>query len=527
MPLNVTSAKLALPLPANALVRDFTVRVQADSAGWMQLGAIGQVRVRDASSGQVQRTTVVVDFGIPLTVAAVQVPEGSTFKLRGVWRWRGDSFELKPALWATTDTSGTGGEASVSFAEISTQRLQLELAGALTQQQAEALTAQLPVLPEDLELRINGGPPVWSYPEPVRGGTDGWIATGSGATQVTYKDVSLKEAVEPLVGNPDSAANVSLLLELRARVPGRLSLVAGAINWDLLYRVPLQPDGRLTFDAEGAQELPLGPAAKLLREVRLSVVATLPKERAVPAVGPALVPQVELVLDAGRSACVRLPEDVLAELTALRLPLRAAGGEAEVRAQLLAPVGGSGAEAGEPGSPLEGLSVTNPVTLEPLAAGSTSEGWTLLPFDKPVALKGAVWVSLRVTRGTVRWSLGAFAHQADAYPVRRGAPTGPWVPLPSAVTTAQVNGQTVTVGGRLHAIGHAPKEHPLAPVQLQVAYPSASPLPDPVEVTPTAKGVAVKLQVSGSVPAQNARLRVVSRTTGTVTVQDLVTVVAK
>src|SRR3712207_4118179 len=95
MPLNVTSAKLALTVPANALVRDFTVRVQADSAGWMQLGAIGQVRVRDTSTGQIQRTTVVVDFGIPLTVAAVQVPDGSTFKLRSAWKWQGDSFDLQ------------------------------------------------------------------------------------------------------------------------------------------------------------------------------------------------------------------------------------------------------------------------------------------------------------------------------------------------------------------------------------------------------------------------------------------------
>ena len=282
------------------------------------------------------------------------------------------------------------------------------------------------------------------------------------------------------------------------------------------------------FDAEGEQDIPFDPLPeqKKLKEVRLTVVANPPKERAEPAVGPPAVSQVELVLDSGRSACVRFPEGKLAELTALRLPLLAQAGGAEVRAQLLASVpdenGGD-----EPGAPLDGLSATKPVTLDAPAEGDTTEGWTLLSFDKPVALKGAVWVSLQVSRGKVRWSLGQFDASDAPYPVRRGAPTGPWVPLPEAVT------QLGNVGGRLHAIGHAPKATPLAPLQFQAVRPGIA-LPAgsvPLDVNPSAKGVGVTVtpQPAGGldVQAKTVALRVTSRSTGTVTVQDLVTVVSK
>jgi hypothetical protein len=150
-----------------------------------------------------------------------------------------------------------------------------------------------------------------------------------------------------------------------------------------------------------------------------------------------------------------------------------------------------------------------------------------LSFDKPVALKGAVWGSLQVTRGKVSWSLGQFDAGDVPYPVRRGAPTGPWVPLPEAVT------HLGNVGGRLHAIGHAPKATPLAPLQLQAVCPGTA-LPAgsvPLDVSPSAKGVGVTVtpQPAGGLDVQGkaVALRVTSRSTGTVTVQDLVTVVSK
>jgi len=541
MPLNVASAPLSLSFPANTLVREFKVKVQADAAGSQMLNQVGQVRTQPSSvavSGQLVGTAVVVDFGIPITVSGAAVPSGAAFKIRGIYRWQGDSFDTNRNLVPTTAPDGV---ASASFPEVSSTRLQLELVGtaAVPQAAAETVTLTLPALPADLEIRINSGPAVWRYPGPRGGPSDFWNPVVIAEGTFTEKVVDLTEEVAALLGNPDSAAPVKLALEVRSRIPGRLRLFLGSAKFDLLERVPVQPDANLVFDMEGAQLLPLvvGSTARTLKEVWLTVVSSPPKERAEPAVGPRAVSEAVLVLDSGRSACVRLPGAILSELTGLRLPLHPQGGSAEVRAQLLASTDDT-PEADEPGPPLEGASATLPVTLDPAAQGALSDaaspdGWTLLPFDKPVPVKdAAVWASLQVARGTVRWSLGKFAAEETPYPVRRGPPTGPWLPLPAAVMSLG------SVGGRLHAIGHVAKDAPpLAPVQLQLAYPAptspplpgGTPAPPPqplVDVTPTTKGVEVKLWVTDTrADAQLSQLRVVSRTEGMVTIQDLIRVV--
>ena len=335
MPVTIDSATLTQTFPANALAHELTVLVRADAAGYMKLNEVGQVRATaSAVAGNSTYTSVVVDFGKPLTTGGAKVPAGVGL-IRFVYKWRGDSFDTTTPVYSSPTTAGV---AEASFPEVSSQRLQIELIGTVTQANAELVQVLLPSLPADLEVHVNDGPVAWRYPGP-RGapGVDGWESSANG----TQKEVDLTAAIEPLLGDPDSATPVTVTVELRARTPGKLSVAGGTSDYDLLQKVPVTPDPDLDFEMEGDQSLllnlPGGPATNL-KEVWLTVAAAPPKERAVPAVGPDRVNEVELVLDSGRSACVRFPADVLADLTALRLPLHALDGSAEVRAQLLSPI---------------------------------------------------------------------------------------------------------------------------------------------------------------------------------------------
>ena len=477
-------------------------------------------------------TSAVIDFGQPLTTSSVEAVSGNTnTNVKAIYRWLGDKFDTANPVF--TPTSPATSAATANFAEVASARLQVELVGTtaqVSQAMAEAMKVKLPALPADLELRINGGPVVWSYPGP-RGepGTDGWVTAGP----FTQKEVDLTEFVAPLVGVAGSTTNTTLTIELKARIPGKLGVVLSVADYDLVDKVPVLPDPNIVFPTEGAQLYTLsvpGGNNTALKELWVTVTGSPPKERAVPSVGPPAIQEVELVLDSNRSACVRFPDNLLADLTALRLPAARPGRQRGGARP--APGAGGRQPPGqdEPGPPLEGQSATQPVQLEPppTVAGrpvpppNTPDAWTLLPFDKPVSLKTPVWVSLQVIRGTVRWSLASGgAGDGLPYQVRRGSPTGPWLPLPGAVTALP------GVGGRLHAIGHRPKESPLAPLQLQIIGSGyEGPLTD---VTPTAKGVTVKLTVAApNVSPQNAAIYFINRTPEmSVTVTSMIRVIAK
>jgi hypothetical protein len=530
MPLNIASATYTYTFPGNALVRSFKVWARAGAAGSMKVTDLGQVRSQPSAlpSGS-SNTSVVVDFGAPLTVGGAATITGKSYKIVAVYKWQGNGFDVDHPAYLNAQ-----GASTIAFPDVSTSRLQLELQGTVTDADAQATTVQLPSVPADLEVHVNDGPAVWRYPGP-RGadGVDGWAKVGADAAY-TQHEVDLTAAVAPLVGDPDKMGKaVSVTVELRARVGGKLEVALEEADYDLLERVPVVPEPDLVFEQEGDQTLYLqvpNGAATALKEVWVTLAATPSKERAVPAVGPQRVTQVALLLDSGRSATARFPEDALGELTALRLPLSALDGTAEVRAQLLSPVGTIPND--EPGPPMEGAAATKPVQLEPPpapprglvnGAASNPDEWVLLPFDKPVSFKGPVWIQLQVTRGLVRWSLGVFDEsEGQPFPVRRGSPTGPWLPLPQAVTSI------AGVGGRLHAIGHAPKASPIAPLQLQIQATSGSYAGEVVPVTPGTKSVTVKLLVnaSGVVP-DTSWLRVISRAAATVTVSSLLRVVTK
>ncbi|HWK89829.1 MAG TPA: hypothetical protein VNP72_07530, partial [Longimicrobium sp.] len=309
-------------------------------------------------------------------------------------------------------------------------------------------------------------------------------------------------------------------LQLISRTPGRLDLAEPAGGRSVSHLARVRPGGKdahdVEFEAEGEQTVPLPVPAwvEKVERVDLALSGVFPPERADPATGPpaagsltyqtTVVPGgAELVLDADRAACARLPlgADKLEELTAMRVRLRAEAGGAEVRVVLLA----NQPATSEPGEPVEG-GASAPVTLEP-----GGEEWTTFAFPRAVELdpQDRPWAAVVVGRGRVAWPLAA----ADA-PLRRGAPIGPWQPLPAIASAG--------VGGALRVVGLAPRDRPLPPLTLEVVGSAVK-----VEATPTARPAPVAWAAASAgdavAPAAGAvPLRLTSRTPGTVTLRDVI-----
>jgi hypothetical protein len=113
-----------------------------------------------------------------------------------------------------------------------------------------------------------------------------------------------------------------------------------------------------------------------------------------------------------------------------------------------------------------------------------------------------------VARGSVTWAL---ARRADApgCELRRGAPNGPWRPLP-----APFAGAVLDACGRVRRIGHAPKAQPLSPWQASLDGDARS-----VPVPATPKGAAVSLQPSGT--GSGSALSVLAYVAGSLTLRDI------
>ena len=394
----------------------------------------------------------------------------------------------------------------------------------------QSLLVQLPDLPADLELRINGGAPVWTAPGTVAAGARGWLAPGAAdRSGLFWQTVDLAAAVNALLADPAAAIEPPLDLHfvLSARVPGALQIelpAESATGVRYLAQVPLPPgQEEIRFAAEGLQAVPLALPnwVATVERLALTVTAKLPPERTLPPVGPevrlepvaggAPVPLAEMGLDPERAAAVALggvaPGDSLSELLAVRLPLAAEAGGAEVRALLLA------AQPDGPGSPLDG-GASKPVEVAAMPASGDAP-WSTFSFPRPLKLTAPLpHVAVVVTRGRVRWALSG---AAAAGAVRFGPPDGPWQPLPDL-------GGLSGLGGRVRMTGHAAAEHPIAPLRLGLAPRSSPPDPGaatPALVTPTPKGVPVEVAApAGLQPA--AELHVVSLVAGTVTLKDLV-----
>src|SRR5207253_9371672 len=91
--------------------------------------------------------------------------------------------------------------------------------------------------------------------------------------------------------------------------------------------------------------------------------------------------------------------------------------------------------------------------------------------------------------------------------VRRGPPSGPWRPLPSPFLTGTT--ALPTARGRARMVGHASKETPLAPIQVELPGGTAA-----VGVTPTAKGVPARIQPVPAVMQAAPTIRITNYTAG-------------
>jgi hypothetical protein len=414
------------------------------------------------------------------------------------------------------------------------------------------LAVQLPELPADLELRLDGGAAIWTSPGPV---TAGDLPSDTPATRLTpgkptnggtrwrqvengdlVQELDLADVITSLLGDPDAQPTDEreITLVLFARIPGAIDLEVPTNPASLLrYRARITDgfiDGRKdsAFTTEGLATIPLALpswAASLFSASGL-VIATCGPSRTIPPIGPdaellaaekapsgaSNVPAAEFVLDSERSIALEMPSDHgLGTLNAVRVPLRADKSGCELRAVVLTsdPI-----DATAPGAPLDG-GAGKPTTVEAKPDGS--EQWVTLEFPTAVTLppNTTLFVALLFIRGTATMAAAHVSSDVEgAVDVWRGAPTGPWEQLPDA---GGLNG----FRGRLRVVGTAPSDRPIAPVRIALGR-----LPVSIDgVTPSPKGVAFERLVDNTTTTN--QLEIVSLTPCTVTVRDVVVTVTR
>lgn len=524
-----TAAALTVTLPLNALVRKFEVVVQAKQADFTSARNVAQVRDANQEVLGGDGMAVVLDFGLLRTVAAVQVP--LDLQVMSVTPWTGMGFAPNP-IYSTTAAGSIQPPSTAQiayFGETRTERLLLRLIGTMDLDELaaeDAFAVLLPEPPSGLELRLEGGAPAWSHPAPPQL-TDAAELSATAWNRDGRRLVDVAAALAAVTGDPTRAQPVDFTLTLTSRVPGDLALTEHARQVSVIRRVLFDgaPERTLDFAAEGAVDLPLSlpapPAgqSRAIEAVRFTAIAALPEERVLPPVGPdpaggdGVPVLADLALGADRAACVRLRADTgLAELTGVRLPLKAGGDGAEARIVLWRNKGPGTAE------PVEALpdATSDPVTLQ----GGAAEVWTSFLFPHPVPLDDAdpPWAALLVSRGAVTWSMGAAAGPDDPLAenlVRLGPPTGPWKPLPAPFRTG--DGPLTRLRGRVRAMGLAPKDAPLAPLLVGAAGAAGA----PVAVTPTAKGALIAVAFEPPLPAAQPVLRLTALTGGAITLRDV------
>jgi hypothetical protein len=550
-PLSVNGAlsvERVITLPRNAVVLSpFIATVEAGPADWATAASVAHIRHKDISGDRQDRTSVVVDFGVMRTVAGVALTDTWTLQVLQVKSWAGTAFAPVPiasgvgdgelsalTIDASTAKLETTLGAEVPFSsEIKTDRLQIDLIGKGDDEQlGKTLLVQLPDLPADLDLKINGGAPVWSAPgavaAPPPGATTapppGWTTAPDGLLQ---QKPDIAAALSAMLGDPsaDKSATLDQHVVLAARNPGALELnLPDRAVWRLRYVANVAlPSDTLTFAAEGALSiaLKLPDYAARLERVSFTAIGNLPPERVIPPVGPdaAIVPGgtgplAELLLDHTHSACVAIPQaGGFGEITALRFPLRVEQGGAEMHVALVA-----ADTDGTPGVPIQGA-ITKPVTLD----ASGDESWTTFTLARPFSIDHtALYYAMAVVRrGRVRWALTG-SPTPSAGQVFTGPPAGPWQPLPPL-------GELAALRGRVRVVGHARRELPLAPILVEINGSGGS----GSEITPVQKGVAVQLsEPQAGLPASPdashlVSLVITSRVAGSITLRDVVVTVAQ
>lgn len=510
-----TTVNLDVTLAGNAYVKKFWVEVGAVQAQWTLLPVVSQVRL---SAGPTNTSIVVVDLGMLRTIAGIGVKDGyevgNGANLKSatiqVFRWLGSAFDTT----ALKSLAGNTTESDVfRFTEIRTERIKLILSG--TWEEAfirDNMSILLPEPPSDLEIRINSGSPVWSYPGPIPMDGNGWTAG--------KRPVDLTDALASLTGRPNLTSDQLFQVTLSARVPGVLSLTAGEKE---IRRIWNLGSVDLSFVEEGLEVLPLSlpfndGKAHTLEQLTCTAIGQIPPMRVEPPIGPEVSTTATIQLDSLHALCVRLPGDSrLTQLQALRLPILAAEGGAEVRVVLWENANRT------PSAPLP-TGASEVVKLEASSADAGPNTWQTFRFKKPVPLDAAnpFWAAVVVTRGRIVWNLADFGGEwirtrGEAYDVLYGPPAGPWRSLPLPSTPALDR-----MGARLRMEGTASAQNPLAPLSLTLsANPSAA---DPLGITPTPKGVPVLLTDTLGGVQQTFGLTLISRCACKVTLRDILVI---
>jgi hypothetical protein len=528
----ITSATLDVTLAKNAVVRKYEVVVKALRADATLVQNVAQVRTQDSTIG----VAATVDFGTPRTVSAVRAPNG--LQVFTVKTWLGNAFSNSAAYTAARVMSMIGGpqagqtvveadppstpQTAILPSEVRTERLLVDMVGSANAGQISAgMAVVLPEAPQGLEVRIDGAQPVFTEAGPVSPG-QGSALSDTAWNSAGERVVNLGSALAALTGDSIASGDVTFKVVLTSRVPAVLNvrLRPGGQDVHFIRRVQFGSDSNkdLVFESEGVTDVPLDslPPNLTIEEVRFTASGTFPPERVLPPVGPDSSGVAELVADANRAVLVRLRKLTgLAELTGVRLPLRAGPGGAEAAVALWSN------KTADVVEPLEAIpqAVTTPVTLNEGAEGT--DEWTTFEFGQPAPIDRAnpPWAALLVTRGELNCELAAFVSGGPVDPlgenvVRRGPPTGPWRPLPAPFLTGSTG--LGAARGRVRMIGHAAKDSPLAPVKVELPGNLFT-----AGLTPTAKGVQAVFQPPAPVAQGEPTLRITNHSAGTLTIRDI------
>jgi hypothetical protein len=447
--------------PVNVLHAEADITASMPEAA--TLAGAAQVRLKpdDASS-------VVVDFQSLRTVTELAAPSGAS--ITNIQAWLGTKFDD-----ASVAGFPEGGGNAVTFQELQTERLLVTLDSQVADVDAFAAAASvvIPTPPADLELLVNGVR-AWFRQGPVDGSFSATV-----------------DVTAPVAAAADGSTDVTVTF--RAAAPASLTLDCAA---DVLLRYPVVfPEaGSRTVDAptEGVYPLLLPvqaaatPPSWHVRQVILDISAKLPATRVVPADGPPLTGDAELVLDPDHAVVVRLPQtavSALGVLTGVRLPVVVGPDGAELAGTLRAADG-----AGEPGDAIP-KGALGPVTLEASANGDATWIDLALATQHPLAGADPVWLEVQAARGTVVWKLALPAADADDdAPLRRRTSNGKYVAL-SAL-------ESVSYTGAIRVVGQQRPNDPLAAV---LVAPTGAAVSGTVAGVPTQGGTALALVLDPAV----------------------------
>jgi hypothetical protein len=171
---------------------------------------------------------------------------------------------------------------------------------------------------------------------------------------------------------------------------------------------------------------------------------------------------------------------------------------------------------------------SKPVDLAPAAVDA--DVWTSFVLPRAFKLDPArsYWAVVVVGRGRAAWSLGRFATESAAVPIRRSGIGGAWHELPDAVRDG------ATLGARVRAVGKPRPITPVPPLSIGVAGHEPStpvhPTPKGVRAVWLAPGAASGTQHPSITPTGSPptiTLRITARMTGTVKVSAVDVVATK